>query len=128
MKKNKDDKVHCFTKCQIDDFFSLPFTFLYSQKIWVNGCMTEARQTLFKHVMPLLLICALVSLVVGLIELLLLLCAVCFADHIKVRSLHFHLKLQVGVGSKIWVGQKFTPNSDQALGSNLFWGQITVNL
>jgi len=54
-----------------------------SQKIWVNGCMTEARQTLFKHVMPLLLICALVSLVVGLIELLLLLCAVCFADHIK---------------------------------------------
>merc|ERR1712029_126625 len=33
--------------------------------------------------MPLLLICALVSLVVGLIELLLLLCAVCFADHIK---------------------------------------------
>ena len=46
--------------------------------------MTEARQTLFKHVMPLLLICALVSLVVGLTELLLLLCAVCFADHIKV--------------------------------------------
>ena len=95
-KKIKDDKVHCFTKCQIDDFFSLPFTFLYSQKIWVNGCMTEARQTLFKHVMPLLLICALVSLVVGLIELLLLLCAVCFADHIKVRSLHFHSKLLIG--------------------------------
>eukprot|EP00093_Oithona_nana_P013686 13686.XXX_707878_705850_1 [CDS] Oithona nana genome sequencing. len=54
-----------------------------SQKIYVNGCMTEARTALFKHVMPLLLICALVSLVVGLIELLLLLCAVCFADHIK---------------------------------------------
>ena len=51
--------------------------------------MTEARQTLFKHVMPLLLICALVSLVVGLIELLLLLCAVCFADHIKVKFIFF---------------------------------------
>ena len=75
--------------------FSL-FYFFYSQKIWVNGCMTEARQTLFKHVMPLLLICALVSLVVGLIELLLLLCAVCFADHIKVRSLRFHSKLLIG--------------------------------
>ena len=77
-------------KCQIDTFFSL--LLFYSQKIWVNGCMTEARQTLFKHVMPLLLICALVSLVVGLIELLLLLCAVCFADHIKVRYLCFHSK------------------------------------
>ena len=45
-KKIKDDKVHWFTKCQIDDLFSFPFTFfLYSQKIWVNGCMTEALVT-----------------------------------------------------------------------------------
>ena len=88
-KKSKMTKFIVLLNAKLMIFFSLPFTFLYSQKIWVNGCMTEARQTLFKHVMPLLLICALVSLVVGLIELLLLLCAVCFADHIKVRSLHF---------------------------------------
>ena len=31
-KKIKDDKVHCFTKCQIDEFFSLPFTFFYIAK------------------------------------------------------------------------------------------------
>ncbi len=70
MKKRKIHHFYCFN---------------FSQKIYVNGCMTEARTALFKHVMPLLLICALVSLVVGLIELLLLLCAVCFADHIKVK-------------------------------------------
>ena len=66
-------------------------TYIFSEKIYVNGCMTEARTALFKHVMPLLLICALVSLVVGLIELLLLLCAVCFADHIKVNFAKFYL-------------------------------------
>ena len=64
-------------------YFFINF-FFFSGKIHVNGCMTEVRSSLFKHVMPLLLICALVSLIVGLIELLLLLCAVCFADHIKV--------------------------------------------
>ena len=45
--------------------------------------MDVIRGVLFKHVMPILMICALVALVVALIELLLLFCAACFADHIR---------------------------------------------
>ena len=59
-----------------------------SEKIYVNGCMDVIRGILFKHGMPTLLVCALVSLVVALIELLLLLCAACFADHIRKAAKH----------------------------------------
>ena len=59
-----------------------------SEKIHVNGCMDVIRGVLFKHGMPTLLVCALVSLVVALIELLLLLCAACFADHIRKAAKH----------------------------------------
>ena len=59
-----------------------------SDKIHVNGCMDVIRGVLFKHGMPTLLVCALVSLVVALIELLLLLCAACFADHIRKAAKH----------------------------------------
>ena len=47
----------------------------FSEKIHVNGCMDVIRSVLFKHVMPILMICALTALVVALIELLLLFCA-----------------------------------------------------
>ena len=57
--------------------------FIASERIHVNGCMDVIRGVLFKHVMPILMICALVGLVVGMMELLLLLCAACFADHIR---------------------------------------------
>ena len=50
--------------------------------------MDVIRGVLFKHGMPTLLVCALVSLVVALIELLLLLCAACFADHIRKAAKH----------------------------------------
>ena len=45
--------------------------------------MDVIRGVLFKHIMPILLICALVALIVSLIQLLLLFCAACFADHIR---------------------------------------------
>ena len=61
---------------------------IISEKIHVNGCMDVIRGVLFKHGMPTLLVCALVSLVVALIELLLLLCAACFADHIRKAAKH----------------------------------------
>ena len=61
---------------------------MISEKIHVNGCMDVIRGVLFKHGMPTLLVCALVSLVVALIELLLLLCAACFADHIRKAAKH----------------------------------------
>ena len=73
-----------------DTFF--PFSTIIhettSEKIHVNGCMDVIRGVLFKHGMPTLLVCALVSLVVALIELLLLLCAACFADHIRKAAKH----------------------------------------
>ena len=78
--------LHSICICTFSRHFFVHYILFFSSgKIHVNGCMTEVRSSLFKHVMPLLLICALVSLIVGLIELLLLLCAVCFADHIKVN-------------------------------------------
>ena len=74
------------------DIEIMTFNFLIrkknSEKIHVNGCMDVIRGILFKHGMPTLLVCALVSLVVALIELLLLLCAACFADHIRKAAKH----------------------------------------
>ena len=73
-----------------DTFFPFSTTIheTTSEKIHVNGCMDVIRGVLFKHGMPTLLVCALVSLVVALIELLLLLCAACFADHIRKAAKH----------------------------------------
>lgn len=45
--------------------------------------MDVIKAVLFKHVLPLLLLCALVALIVAMVELLLLLCSACFADHIR---------------------------------------------
>ena len=45
--------------------------------------MLAIRRVLLSDVLPLLLVCALVSLVVALIELLLVLASCCFADHVK---------------------------------------------
>ena len=45
--------------------------------------MAAIRRVLLSDVLPLLLVCALVSLVVALIELLLVLASCCFADHVK---------------------------------------------
>ena len=51
--------------------------------IHTEGCMAAIRRVLLSDVLPLLLVCALVSLVVALIELLLVLASCCFADHVK---------------------------------------------
>ena len=45
--------------------------------------MPAIRRALLSDVLPLLLACALLSLVVALIELLLVLASCCFADHVK---------------------------------------------
>ena len=51
--------------------------------IHTEGCMPAIRRALLSDVLPLLLACALLSLVVALIELLLVLASCCFADHVK---------------------------------------------
>ena len=83
-------QLYKFSILMEDTFFPFSTTIheTISEKIHVNGCMDVIRGVLFKHGMPTLLVCALVSLVVALIELLLLLCAACFADHIRKAAKH----------------------------------------
>lgn len=51
--------------------------------IHVRGCMPVIKGAMRSKVLPILMACALMALVAGLIELLLMLCAYCFADHVK---------------------------------------------
>ena len=51
--------------------------------IHVEGCMVVIKDSLHGSVLPGLLACALIGLVAGLIELLLMLMSCCFADHVK---------------------------------------------
>eukprot|EP00095_Tigriopus_kingsejongensis_P002788 maker-scaffold728_size105512-snap-gene-0.18 protein:Tk02788 transcript:maker-scaffold728_size105512-snap-gene-0.18-mRNA-1 annotation:"cd63 antigen" len=67
-------------------------------KINVEGCMPVIKAAMRSSVLPILMACALLALVAALIELLLMLCAFCFADHVKKMkdTQRSHLSLATG--------------------------------
>ncbi len=55
----------------------------FCPQIHPEGCLPVIRRSLSAHVLPALMACALIALVAALLELLLVLAACCFADHVK---------------------------------------------
>ena len=53
------------------------------QQVHPEGCMPVIRRSLDAGALPALLACALLALVAGLVQLLLVLAVCCFADHVK---------------------------------------------
>ncbi len=53
------------------------------EQVYPEGCMPVIRRSLDASVLPALLACALLALVAGLLQLLLVLAVCCFADHVK---------------------------------------------
>ncbi|TRY79713.1 hypothetical protein TCAL_01988 [Tigriopus californicus] len=71
---------HCGERVNFNQELAIPRV---DSVIHVKGCMPVIKSAMRNKVLPILMACALMALVAGLIELLLMLCAYCFADHVK---------------------------------------------
>ncbi len=79
---SEDVRTHKLLTVQAP-FLTTPSIPPIEKTIHVDGCMPVIRSALVSDVLGLLLACALISLIVALIELLLVMASCCFADHVK---------------------------------------------